>query len=111
MLSEMLGEMNASHTGCSYRSGKSNTDQTADLGLFFDYDYTGQGLKVAEVVEGGPFDKGASKIKTGVIVEKIDGEILSSSIDFYALLNRKSGKLTLLSLYDPQTGERWEEGV
>ena len=111
MLSEMLGEMNASHTGCSYRAGKSNTDQTADLGLFFDYDYTGQGLKVAEVVEDGPLDKGASKVKAGVIVEKIDGETLSSSIDFYALLNRKSDKLTLLSLYDPQTGERWEEGV
>ena len=45
MLSEMLGEMNASHTGCGYRSGRPNTDQTADLGLFYDYEYKGQGLK------------------------------------------------------------------
>ncbi|HNY04089.1 MAG TPA: peptidase S41, partial [Bacteroidales bacterium] len=39
MLSEMLGEMNASHTGCGYRASRPNMDQTADLGLFYDYDF------------------------------------------------------------------------
>jgi len=111
MLSEMLGEMNASHTGCGYRPEFQNTDQTADLGVFFDYNFKGPGLMVAEVVEGGPLDKASSRAKEGIVLEKLDGEPISDSLDFYAMLNRKTGKLTLLSLYDATTGERWEERV
>ena len=111
MLSEMLGEMNASHTGCGYRPEFQNTDQTADLGVFFDYNFKGPGLKIAEVVEGGPLNKSASRVKQGCILEKIDGVAITDSVDFYAMLNRKTGKLTLLSMYDAATGERWEESV
>lgn len=111
MLSEMLGELNASHTGCYFMSTVPNSDQTADLGLFYDYNYTGNGLKIAEVVEDGPVDKASSKVKAGQIIEKIDGISLTDTMDFYALLNRKVGKLTLLSMYDPSNGVRWEETV
>ena len=111
MLSEMLGEVNASHTGCYYFISNPNTDQIADLGVFYDYNYTGNGAKVAEVIEGGPLDKSASKIKAGHIIEKIDGQMVTDSIDFYQLLNRKAGKLTLLSVYDPSGNTHWEETV
>jgi Tol biopolymer transport system component/C-terminal processing protease CtpA/Prc len=111
MLSEMLGEMNASHTGCYYRGGMPNSDQTAALGLFYDYAYTGNGIKVAEVIEGGPLDKATSKIKAGHIIEMIDGIAITDSIDFYQLLNRKVNKLTLLSVYDAASNKRWEETV
>jgi tricorn protease len=111
MLSEMLGEMNASHTGCYYRPNMPNSDQTAALGVFYDYSYTGNGLKVAELIEGGPLDKAASKIKAGNIIEMIDGRAIDDSIDFYQLLNRKVGKITLLSVYDPAANKRWEETV
>ncbi len=110
MLSEMLGELNASHTGSGYRINKPNSDRTATLGLFYDYNYTGKGLNIAEVIEGGPADKASSKIKAGTIIEKIDGQS-ADSIDFYQLLNHKSGSLTLLSVYDPSTNKRWEESV
>ncbi len=111
MLSEMLGELNASHTGCRYRASSPNSDQTAALGLFYDYAYNGKGLKVSEVIIGGPLDKAASKIRAGHVVEKIDGFALSDSLDFYQLLNRKTGKLTLLSLFAPDSNKRWEEIV
>lgn len=111
MLSEMLGEMNASHTGCGYRANRPNMDQTADLGLFFDYDFSGPGLRIAEVIEGGPLDKAVSKVKAGCILEKIDGEPVSDSVDFCAMLNRKAGKLTLVSMLDPATGNRWDESL
>jgi tricorn protease len=110
MLSEMLGELNASHTGSGYRFNKPNSDKTASLGLFYDYNYPGNGIKIAEVIEGGPVDKASSNINTGTIIEKIDGQS-PDSIDFYRLLNHKSGSLTLLSLYDPLTKKRWEESV
>ena len=111
MLSEMLGEANASHTGCRYRSNRPNSDETAELGLLYDYSLSGTGVRIAEVVEGGPLDKAVSKIKGGQILEQIDGQPLTDSMDFYQLLNRKTGKLTLLSLYDPSSDTRWEETV
>ncbi len=111
MLSEMLGEANASHTGCRYSSNRPNSDETAELGVLYDFSYTGAGVKIAEVVEGGPLDKAGSKIKAGDILEQIDGQPLTEAMDFYQLLNRKNGKLTLLSVYDPSSDTRWEETV
>ncbi|HTO93286.1 MAG TPA: S41 family peptidase, partial [Bacteroidota bacterium] len=111
MLSEMLGEVNASHTGCRYYKPAGTGDQTAELGLLYDFDYAGPGVRVADVVEGGPVDRAASRIKAGDIIEKIDGIPLTGGIDFYDLLNRKAGKLTLLSLLDPAKDERWDESV
>jgi Tol biopolymer transport system component/C-terminal processing protease CtpA/Prc len=111
MLSEMLGEVNASHTGCRYRPAPPNSDQTAELGLLYDLAYAGDGLKIVEVVEGGPLDKAVSKIKPGNILEKIDGQPLAAALDPYQLLNRREGKPTLLSLLDPGAGTRWEETV
>ncbi|MFZ4564814.1 MAG: peptidase S41, partial [Bacteroidales bacterium] len=111
MLSEMLGEMNASHTGSGYRQNKPNMDQTADFGVFYDYDFGGPGLKIAEVIEGGPLDRATSRVKAGCVLEKIDGVAISDSTDFYSLLNRRTGKLALISMYNPATGERWEESL
>lgn len=111
MLSEMLGEMNVSHTGAYYRPPVANTDATASLGLLYDYGYSGAGVRVAEVVQGGPVDLAASTIEAGHVIEAIDGNPLEPSMDFYRLLNRKVGKFTLLSVYDPASKKRWEETV
>ena len=111
MLSEMLGEVNASHTGSGFRANRPNTDQTAELGLLYDFSWAGSGVKVAEVVVGGPLNTATSKVKAGDIIEKIDGVTMTPQIDFYALLNRKVGKLTLLSVFDPATSTRWDEPV
>ena len=109
MLSEMLGEVNASHTGCRYSPVPENADQTASLGLLYDLAYAGAGLRVAEVLAEGPLDKAASKVRAGHVVEKIDGQPITEAVDVYQLLNRKAGKLTLLSMHDPAAGTRWEE--
>ena len=111
MVSEMLGEMNVSHTGCYYRAVFPNSDATASLGVLYDYGYAGNGVKVAEVIEGGPVDLAASSIKPGNIIEQIDGVTIDALMDFYKLLNRKTGKYTLLSVYDPAANKRWDETV
>ena len=112
MISEMLGELNASHTGCYYSGPRTPSgDTTASLGFFLDYDYAGPGLKVAEILSDGPLDKAALKIRAGHIIEKIDGRALDAAVDHYQILNRKAGQLTLLSVYDPATQKRWEEAV
>ncbi len=109
MLSEMLGEMNASHTGCRFNYNMPGADQTSYLGMFYDYEHKGNGLKIAEVIKGGPADKASSKIKAGFLIEKIDGIPVTDSLDFYQLLNRKVDKPVLLSILDPATNSRWEE--
>lgn len=111
MLSEMLGELNASHTGASYRPDNSEGDKTAALGLYYDWEYKGEGLKIKEVMDKSPVVKKESKIKAGHIIEKIDGQAVGQSHNLYQLLNRKEDKNTLLSLYDPASGDRWEETV
>ncbi len=110
MLSEMLGELNASHTGSGYRNFRPELDQTASTGLLFDYNYKGKGLKIAEIIHDGPLDKAISVIKTGDILEQIDGQSVDS-IDFYQLLNRKAGKLVLLTVTDPATKKTAEQTV
>jgi len=112
MLSEMLGELNVSHTGCYYfGGGRPTADRTASLGLLFDYKHRGAGLKIAEVIDGGPLDKYSERVRPGVILEKIDGEDITDTVDHYKYLNRKDGKLVLLSLFDPSAGVRWEEAI
>ncbi|UKJ07759.1 S41 family peptidase [Solitalea lacus] len=111
MMSEMLGELNASHTGCRYFAQADGGDQTAVLGLLYDESYTGKGLKIAEVLAKGPFSISKTKVKAGIVVEKIDGVEITEDKDFNLLFNRKAGKLTLVSFYDPSSGTRWEESV
>ncbi len=111
LLSEMLGELNGSHTGGRYTHLVQGSDVTAALGLLYDETFTGNGLKVTEIIEGGPLDKASSKVKAGHIIEKIDGEAISSMDDWAKLLNRKVGKNVLLSLLDPSSNNRIEEIV
>ncbi len=110
-LSEMLGELNASHTGGRYQHQAETGDKTSSLGLFFRYDHREDGLKIAEVLKKGPADRAASKIKPGHIIEKIDGNELTLVVDFYQFLNRKENQNVLLDLFDPDTRERWQEVI
>ncbi|MBE6275450.1 MAG: peptidase S41 [Bacteroides sp.] len=108
LLSEWLGELNVSHTGGRYRPAPSGY-ATANLGLLYDLNYDGKGLKVDEVIEGSPFDNARSKMKAGVVIEKINGTEITPDMDYNLLLNDQARKKTLVSLYNPQTKERWEE--
>lgn len=111
LISELLGELNASHTGGRYSPQNPEGDNTASLGMFYDEAIGGNGLKVTEVIAGGPVDKAKSKIKAGNIIEKIDGEAITDGVDWNKFLNRKNGKNVLLSMYDPATKEQWDEMV
>ena len=110
MLSEMLGELNASHTGSGYRPQNEDGDRTAALGLIWDVAYDGDGLRVAEVLAGGPCAKAASKIRPGTIVAAIDGVALTPAVDPASALNRKQGKPVLLDLRG-DGGAAWQEVV
>ncbi len=101
LLSEMLGELNASHTGSGYRSKRDDGDQTASLDLIFDVQHRGDGLAVAEVFERGVADNDEAKIKSGAIITHIDGVKLTPQVNHHQLLNRKAGQRVRLTLLDP----------
>lgn len=109
VLSELLGELNASHTGA--RSGVGTRYSTAVLGAFYDNEYKGDGLKIKEIIKRSPLAMAKSKIKNGCIIEKVDGVAIEKGKDYYPLFENKTGKKVLLTVYNPESKERFEEWV
>ena len=111
ILGELLGELNASHTGARFNDSDKKGDQTASLGVFYDTAHNEKGLKILEVMDGSPLVQGDKKVAAGVIIEAIDGIEIAKSMNYYAALNRKTGKSTIISYYNPETKTRWKERV
>ena len=111
MLGELLGELNASHTGARYYGKMANADKTASLAVYYDYNYTGGGAKIAEILPTSPLDKIDSKVKVGDVIKKIDGVEIKYLSDLYANLNRKHFSNTLLTVYNPKTKKTFEQIV
>jgi len=111
LISEMQGELNASHTGCYYRPKPEGADETAALAFFPDLAYAGDGVKVAEVIEGSPLATAGSTITPGVVIGAIEGQEIAAGQNWYPMLNHAAGKLIRLSLLDPATGRRWQQTV
>lgn len=110
LLSELLGELNASHTGARVSATSANR-QTASLGAFYDESFDGDGLLIKEIVKGGPLDFAGSKIKPGHIIKKIDGEAVEKGKDYFPLLAGKSGARTTLLVSDGKGRNEYEEVV
>jgi Tol biopolymer transport system component/C-terminal processing protease CtpA/Prc len=111
LLSEFLGELNASHTGGRYSPDFPNGDETAALGLFYDLGRKENGLLVKDVIAGGPFDVDGTHMAPGMIIDRIDGNSITPNADWSALLNHKAGQLTLISFHDPKNNTTYEESV
>ena len=101
MLSELLGELNVSHCWSNYNRSIENPDITASLGIFMDFTHKGNGIKIEEVIAGGPLDKAAFSIKPGAIITKIDGEEITTDKDVAQFLNRKVDKFVFLDIEGP----------
>lgn len=107
MLSELLGELNVSHTGSGYRAAGS-AFPTAELGLFVHDSASGGSLVVDEIVTGGPFDNSRTALKAGSVITAIDGTELQRGQDYFPLLNGKVGKRLLVSFRTAQGQEHQE---
>ncbi len=110
LLSEMLGELNGSHTGARYNPG-GPTLQTAALGLFLDENYQGDGLRIEEVIKRGPFDVKNTGVTAGCIIEEIDGINIAAGEDYNWILDGKAGKPIRVKVFDPKKGKRFDVTV
>ena len=96
LLSEMLGELNGSHTGARYRP---NTGENIGrLGILIDWNHAGDGLRIAEVLPGGVLNLADSEIKAGDTVTAIEGQKLTGSTSWIKLLTGKAGKKIRLTV-------------
>jgi len=111
LTSELLGELNASHTGSGYIARFPDGDKTAALGLLYDESASGAGLKVQDIIVGGPFDSERTKMKIGDVVDKIDGAAVTADEDWAKLLNHKAGVFTQISFHNPKTNEQFVETI
>lgn len=92
LLVQMAGELKASHLG-AWGGGRFKRDirqTTGCLGLDFDPNWTGKGLKVQRVIKDGPCDKPGNEVKAGEIVLKIDGKEVGSETNLASILNGKA---------------------
>ena len=90
----MLGELNGSHLGfranpAAWRSPDAWDEQTPHFGVRFDRSHVGAGLKILDVLPGGPAEKASSRLEAGEIILKIDGVEVQSTTD----LTRFNGPL------------------
>lgn len=96
MLSEMLGELNGSHTGARYRPQGGET--LGRLGVLYDYGYAGDGLRIAEVLPGGVLNLADSQIKAGDLIVAIDGQPIKADANWFPLLSGKAGKKIVVTV-------------
>lgn len=104
MLSELLGELNASHTGCRYY-GSGPSLSVASLGFFVDSHFDGDGLKILEIIKRSPLDMTKQIISQGDIVLAIDGVIIKKGKDYNGLLEGKAGRRVRLTIQDGNSGD------
>lgn len=123
----MLGELNGSHLGFTPTTGggrlppgrgappAAGADDppsrnwqpvTAHLGLRFERNYAGPGLKVRDVLPHGPADQKKSTIQKGEVILRIDGTAVDPAMDLTTVLNGPIARDVHLSVQGTDGKER-----
>ncbi|WP_183572402.1 S41 family peptidase [Mucilaginibacter sp. X5P1] len=111
LVSELLGELNTSHLVPQLSVSIPHAEYTASLGLLYDLTRTDDGLLVKEVIAGGPFDNESTKMRTGMIIDQIDGRKITIADDWTKYLNNKIDSTLLISFHESKTGKQYEEKI
>jgi len=101
----MLGELNASHLGIGGPSGGPSV-RTGMLGLRFDENYQGEGLKVASVLPNGPCDQEGARVQAGSILLAIDDTPITAGTNIHKLLNDKVNEKVRIKVRAPDESIR-----
>lgn len=111
LLSEMLGELNASHTGARSYFSENFAPETGTLAIFYNEKYQGDGLMIDEIIKGGPLDNAEKTICDGMVILSIDGKKIRATEPIEPLLNGKVGQRISIKIYDPIKKITFEEVV
>lgn len=103
LLNEMIGELNASHTGAAPPGGRAGTPSTGNLGIEFESDKAAGRYRVAYVYEDGPADKDWVKVKTGDYLIAINGKPVKAGDNYWQLLNNRLNRKVEVTFNDKPT--------
>ena len=101
LLSEMAGELGASHTGARLRASVPPAERLASLGLYYDERYPGPGMKVQALIAGGPFDTGDSALRPGDLIDAVDGEPVPAEGGVRRLLRDRVRQVVAVAAHHP----------
>lgn len=106
LIESLLGKLNISNSGIVSPGSLIDASNTASLGLDFDQNYTGVGIKVDGVVYHGPSDQPGAQVMKGEYLLAVDGKDVQLNESFYEALYDKANKWTnLLVSPTPDKGD------
>ncbi len=115
IVNEMIGELNASHTGAAPppAARAEGAVQSQHLGIELEPDETAGRYRVAYVYADGPADKDWVKVSKGDYLISIDGKPVVSGDNYWKLLNneRLNRRVTLTFNSKPSEDGAWKARI
>jgi tricorn protease len=112
LINEMIGELNASHTGASAAAagrGEGTGAPTRHLGIDLVSDDPSGYYRVGHVYEEGPLDKDWFKVEKGNYLVAIDGKPVKNTDDVAVFLGRRLNRKVELTLNaKPEEAGSWK---
>ncbi|MCA1619195.1 MAG: DPP IV N-terminal domain-containing protein [Acidobacteria bacterium] len=108
IVNEMIGELNASHTGAAPPPGggrEPNAVSTGHLGVELEPDAAAGRYRVTHIYENGPSDKDWVKVSVGDYLIAIDGKPVKVGDEYWALLNHRLNRKVAASFNSRPTPE------
>ena len=105
LCNEMIGELNASHTGVSGPPTRSMDNLYSTRHLGFELESDGEYYRVAHIYPKGPADKEWLDLNIGDIVLSIEGQSIRGKDNYFAILNELLNEYANLTVSTPGKGE------
>ena len=113
IINEMIGELNASHTGAAPQPrGFGGAAGTGNLGIELEPDKAAGRYKVSYIYESGPADKDWVKVNVGDYLIAIGGKEVKAGDEYWELLNdRLNRKIEVTFNNKPTTEGAWKTRI
>ncbi len=113
IINEMIGELNASHTGAAPPPGsRAGGVTTAHLGLELEPDTQAGRYRVTHVYETGPADKDWVKVSKGDYLIAINGKPVRAGDNYWHLLNHRLNRKVEVSFNNkPSEDGAWKSRI
>jgi len=106
IINEMIGELNASHTGAAPPPrGFGGAAGTGNLGIELEPDKAAGRYKVSYIYESGPADKDWVKVNVGDYLIAIGGREVKAGDEYWELLNDRLNRKVEVTLNNKPTAE------
>ncbi len=106
LVNEMIGELDASHTGAAPPpGGRAGGVSTGHLGVDLEPDEKGGRYRVASIYEDGPADKDWVNVSVGDYLIAINGKSVAAGDDYWQLLNNRLNRKVEVTFSKTPTAE------